>query len=258
MLFYEDVGTIMKDVQGQYIWIVGASTGIGAALAIALSQQGANLILSARTESQLQEVKAQLSGVNHQVLTFDISDYQQTVAAFKTIKRLDRVIFLAAVYQASTKGRMDIAFIQQSLQVNIGGVYNLIDVVKPFFEAQDYGQISLCGSVAGYFGLPNSQPYSSTKAAIINLAESLYVECKGKNIDVKLINPGFVNTPMTSQNDFDMPMIISAEAAAQAIIAGLRSSRFEVHFPKKFTLLLKLLQLLPYSLSFKISNKLIK
>jgi short-subunit dehydrogenase len=258
MLFYEDVGTIMKDVQGQYIWIIGASTGIGAALAIALSQQGANLILSARTESQLQEVKAQLSGVNHQVLAFDIGDYQQTVAAFKTIKRLDRVIFLAAVYQPSTKGRMDIAFIQQSLQVNIGGIYNLIDVVQPFFEAQDYGQISLCGSVAGYFGLPNSQPYSSTKAAIINLAESLHVECKTKNIDVKLISPGFVNTPMTSQNDFDMPMIISAEEAAQSIIAGLRSSQFEVHFPKKFTLLLKLLRLLPYCLSFKISKKMIK
>lgn len=258
MLFYEDVITQMKQVQGQYIWIVGASSGIGAALAILLSQQGANVILSARRQSQLEEVRAQLTGANHQILAFDIGDHAQTMDAFKTIHRLDRVIFMAAVYDPSVQRRADIQFIEQSLKVNLGGVYNMLDVVTPFFEAQGHGQISLCGSVAGYFGLPNGQPYSSTKAAIINLAESMYVEYQQKNIDVKLISPGFVRTPMTNKNDFEMPMMVDVEQAAQAITTGIKTSRFEIHFPKRFTWLVKLLRSLPYGLAFRISKKLIR
>lgn len=257
MLFYEDVKTIMKELQGQYVWIIGASSGIGAALAVALSQQGANVILSARRKSQLEQVRAQLTGANHQVLAFDISDHAQTVDAFKTIKRLDRVIFMAAVYDPSVKGRADIQFIQKSIQVNLGGVYNMLDVATPFFESQGHGQVTLCGSVAGYFGLPNSQPYASTKAAISNLAESLYVEYQSKSIDVKLINPGFVSTPMTQKNDFKMPMIIEVDEAAKQIVSGITSSQFEIHFPKRFTWLLKILRSLPYCLSFKLSKKLL-
>lgn len=258
MFFFEEVKTMMKSIHGQYVWIIGASSGIGAELAIALSQQGANLILSARRESALQSVHAQLTGANHQVLAFDIGDHSQTVNAFKNIKRLDRVIFMAAVYDPSEKGRTDIGFIQKSLQVNLGGVYNMLDVATPFFSSQGHGQVSLCGSVSGYFGLPNAQPYSSTKAAITNLAESLYVEYQSKNIDVKLISPGFVSTPMTSKNDFEMPMVIDAQTAAKAIAKGLTASAFEIHFPKRFTLLIKLLRLLPYWLAFKVSGRLVK
>ncbi|MFT7228150.1 MAG: short-subunit dehydrogenase [Methylophilaceae bacterium] len=258
MFFYEEVKTMMKNIQGQYIWVIGASSGIGAELAIALSQEGANVIISARRETELESVYAQLMGANHQMLTFDISDHSQTIAAFKSIKRLDRVVFMAAVYDPSESGRADIDFIQKSLQVNIGGVYNMLDVVAPFLATQGHGQISLCGSVSGYFGLPNAQPYSATKAALVNLAESLYIEYQPKNIDIKLISPGFVSTPMTSKNDFEMPMIINAKTAAQSIIKGLKGGAFEIHFPKRFTLLIKLLRLLPYWLAFKVSGKLIK
>jgi len=258
MAFDEDLKTMMKNIHGQNVWIIGASSGIGAALAVALSQKGANVILSARRESALHTVRKTLTGANHQVLAFDISDHAQTVAAYKSIKRLDRVIFMAAVYDPSEQGRTDISFIHQSLQVNLGGVYNMLDVVTPFFAAQGHGQISLCGSVSGYFGLPNAQPYSSTKAAITNLAESLYIEYQPKNIDVKLISPGFVSTPMTNKNDFDMPMVIDAETAAQSIVEGLTSNAFEIHFPKRFTRLIKLLRLLPYWLAFKVTAKLMK
>lgn len=247
---------LMQSLQGQYVWMIGASSGIGAATAIALSQHGANLILSARRESQLKEVMSQLKGENHQLLAFDVSDHQQTVDAFQSIKRLDRVIFLAAVYDPSAAGRADIHFIHKSLQVNLGGVYNMLDVVTPFFETQGHGQINLCGSVAGYFGLPNAQPYSSTKAAIINLAETLYVEYQPKNIDIKLISPGFVRTEMTEMNTFDMPMMIEVDEAAQHIVAGITATNFEIHFPKKFTVIMKLFRSLPYCLSFKLSQKL--
>lgn len=257
MLFYEDVETLMKNVHGQYIWIIGASSGIGAATALTLSQAGANIILSARRESELDEVRQSLVGANHQTLAFDVSDYTETKQAFKTIKRLDRVLFFAAVYDPSEKGRNDISFIHKSLQVNIGGVYNMLSVVLPFFESQGHGQVNLCGSVAGYFGLPNSQPYASTKAAIANLAESLRVEYQDKNIDIKLISPGFVRTAMTNKNDFKMPMMIEVEEAAQYITKGITSSNFEVHFPKRFTWLVKLLRSLPYCLSFRLSKKLL-
>lgn len=257
MLFYQDIETLMRDVHGQYIWIIGASSGIGAATARTLSQAGANIILSARRESELNEVRESLVGANHQTLAFDVSDYTETKQAFKTIKRLDRVLFFAAVYDPSEKGRNDITFIHKSLQVNIGGVYNMLNVVLPFFESQGHGQVNLCGSVAGYFGLPNSQPYASTKAAIANLAESLRVEYQDKNIDVKLISPGFVRTPMTNKNDFEMPMMIEVEEAAQYIAKGITSSRFEIHFPKRFTWLLKLLRSLPYCLSFRLSKNLL-
>ncbi len=258
MFFYEEVRTMMKNIHGQYIWIIGASSGIGAELAITLSRKGANIIISARREAELELVHAQLDGANHKALAFDISDYSETMAAFRNIKRLDRVIFMAAVYDPSEKGRSDIEFIQKSLQVNIGGVYNMLDVVTPFFASQGYGQISLCGSVSGYFGLPNAQPYSSTKAALTNLAESLYIEYQPKNIDVKLISPGFVSTPMTQKNDFVMPMMVDAETAAQSIMKGLISDAFEIHFPKRFTLLIKVLRTLPYWLAFKISGRLVE
>jgi short-subunit dehydrogenase len=257
MLFYEDVETLMKNIHGQYIWIIGASSGIGAATARVLSEAGANIILSARRESELDEVRESLVGANHQTLAFDVSDYTETKQAFKSIKRLDRVLFFAAVYDPTEKGRTDIAFIQKSLQVNIGGVFNMLNVVLPFFESQGYGQVNLCGSVAGYFGLPNSQPYASTKAAITNLAESLYVEYKPKNIDIKLISPGFVRTPMTNKNNFEMPMMIEVEEAARYITNGITSSNFEIHFPKRFTCFVKLLRTLPYCLSFKLSKKLL-
>ena len=257
MLFYEDVKTLMRNVHGQYIWIIGASSGIGAATARTLSQAGANIILSARRESELNEVRESLVGANHQTLAFDVSNYTDTEHAFKTIKRLDRVLFFAAVYDPSDNGRSDITFIHKSLQVNIGGVYNMLNVVLPFFESQGHGQVSLCGSVAGYFGLPNSQPYASTKAAISNLAESLHVEYQDKNIDVKLISPGFVRTPMTNKNDFQMPMMIEVEEAAQYITKGITSSNFEIHFPKRFTCFVKLLRSLPYCLSFRLTKKLL-
>ena len=249
-----DVKDMMQSVRGQHVWIIGASSGIGAATALALSKAGAHVILSARRADVLEHVGQQLYGFNHQILPFDVASYAETVVAFSKIKRLDRVLFLAAVYDPTIEGRTDIAFIQQSLQVNLAGVFHIVNVVTSFFEGQGYGQINLCGSVAGYFGLPNAQPYSATKAAIINLAESLYIENQAKNIDVKLISPGFVRTPMTDKNDFEMPMMISVEAAAEAILAGMTAEAFEIHFPKKFTWLVKVLRFLPYYLSFKLSK----
>lgn len=244
---------MMDTLNGKHIWIIGASSGIGCALAHELSNQGAHLILSARREDMLKKLNQKL-GDKHTVLPLDVADLKSLSTTIKKIKILDSVIFLAAIYAPHDKQPKDIDFIHKMMNINLGGVFNTVHTVLPFLQKQGFGQIVLCGSVAGYRGLPYGQPYCATKAAIINYAESLYTELKPENIDVKVINPGFVKTPLTDKNNFPMPMMISAETAAKAIAKGLVSKSFEIHFPKKFTFIMKFLRILPNVLYFKIGE----
>ena len=244
--------------QDEIIWIIGASSGIGRALACQLAQDGATLVLSARRGDELVKLKEQI-GERHMVYPLDITDADLTISTATAIHaetgRIDRVIFMSAAYAPMRLDSLDMPATRNIIEINILGAFNLVHAVLPLLKEQKLGQIVLCGSVAGYTGLPGGQPYSATKAAVINLAESLRAECK-KNIDVKLISPGFVNTPLTDKNDFAMPMIITPQVAAKAIARGLLTKNFEIHFPKKFTMILKLLRLLPYSLAFKFTGKL--
>ena len=250
----------MDNYQNKNIWIIGASSGIGSALAQELSKQGANLIVSARREEQLLEVLKSCEGKEHMPLALDVADYAAVASDFEKIKShygdLDSVIFLAAIYSPHSEEPKEISFIHQMINVNIGGVYNMLDVVLPHYKEKGAGQVAICASVAGYRGLPTGQPYCSTKAALINLCESLRVELKPKNIDVKVINPGFVKTPLTDKNDFPMPMMIEAEKAAQYIARDLIKNKFEIHFPKRFTFFMKILKVLPNPLYFLVASKL--
>lgn len=249
----------MSDFQGKTIWIIGASSGIGEALARELSGLGARLVLSARRKEKLDEINHAMGG-SHTVIPLDISDVQASKAAMGEIEKsgtLDSVIFLAAIYAPHNGKPKDIDTIRKMLDVNIGGAFNTVDAVRDYFIKRGSGQIVLCGSVAGYRGLPTGQPYCATKAAIINLAESLYVDLGRKNIDVKVICPGFVKTPLTDKNDFKMPMMIEADEAARAIAKGLQGKTFEIHFPKKFTYIMKAVQILPYWLYFKLIKRIV-
>lgn len=250
--------TYKEPYKNQVIWIIGASSGIGFALGKLLAKQGAILALSSRRASQLEKLQS-LIGTQHKLFPFDISDKSSTLNAAKSVQstfsQIDRVILLAASYQPMELDCLNIEKVDEIIDVNLKGAFNLIHTVVPLLKNQQVeSQIALCGSVAGYIGLPYGQPYSATKAAIINLAESLYVECYGK-IDIKLISPGFVRTELTSKNTFQMPMIISAERAAEHITKGLRSRPFEIHFPKRFTFILKTLSLLPYFLLLRLLRK---
>ena len=240
----------------EVIWIVGASSGIGRALAVHLAAQGARLVLSARSREALEALKAEL-GEGHLIYPLDIADIQQTQLTAQAIRaavsRIDRVIFLAAVYTPMPLASLDLAATRHMIDVNLFGAFNLIHAVLPLLKAQNKGQIALCASVAGYVGLPDGQPYSATKAGLINLAESLRAEC-GPGLDIKLINPGFVQTPMTDKNDFSMPMMVRPEAAAKAIADGLIARPFEIHFPKLFTWGMKLLRALPYIFSLPLTR----
>ncbi len=250
-----------QSYHNEIVWVIGASTGIGAALAKEISKRGGKLILSARRIEELNKLKESLSNsLEHKVYKLDITDEvalrDVANAIYSEFGSIDRVIFMAAAYTPMKLANFDIEVTKQIIEVNLLGAFNVINAILPILEKQSYSQIALCGSVAGYFGLPNAQPYGATKAAIINLAESLRSELPPK-IDVKLINPGFVKTELTDKNNFDMPMIISADKAAKYIADGLLDSKFEIHFPKRFTVWLKLLKLLPYFLSLKISKRII-
>ena len=243
--------------KGENIWIIGCSSGIGEALARELSTQGATLILSARRAEELTNLNNELGGKHH-VMPLDVSDNDAMVSTVEkissTVKTLDRVIFLAALYRPNDVRKMDVDFAKKLIDVNIMGVIYTTYATLPLFDKQKKGQLVLCGSVAGYTGLPGGQPYSASKAAIINLAESLYAEAEDY-VDIKLISPGFVRTRITDKNQFHMPMRIEPPQAAQAIAKGLKASAFEIHFPKRFTMMTKLLKLFPYSLTLFITSK---
>lgn len=244
----------MRDVRGKYIWILGASSGIGAALANELAARGAHVIVSARRADPLSALCATLPGQDHMAVPCDVADPHAVMAAMAAIldrlPHIDSVIFMAAIYAPHDGTQKDLSFIHDMLAVNLGGAFNMLDAVQPYFQKRRTGQIVLCASVAGYRGLPTGQPYCATKAALINLAESLKIELEPDGIDVKVICPGFVKTPLTDKNDFPMPMVIQADAAARAIANGLCRRGFEIHFPRRFTYLMKALRLMPGALFF--------
>ena len=247
--------------RGKTIWIIGASTGIGAALARVLHKRGVNLILSARSEDKLKSLNDDL-GRKHRVLPFDAGDYDAVKLTADTIQKeevLDSVVMLAALYEPGPIEHIDIEKMRQITNVNLNANFYIVDAVFPIFQAQGGGQIALCGSVAGYRGLPGGQPYSATKAAVMNFAESLRAELNGNGMDIKLISPGFVKTPLTDKNEFDMPFIIEPEEAAEEIANGLLCSKsFDIHFPKKMTYLMKFLRIVPNWLYFKLAKKMVK
>ncbi len=244
--------------QEEVVWVIGASSGIGEALVKALALEGAVLALSARREERLGLLRDTL-GSQHKIFELDVADAALVERTAKAVHaafgRIDRVIFLAASYTPQQLDAMDMQAVEEMVRVNLLGALHVVHAVLPLLKNQGYGQIALCASVAGYIGLPGGQPYSATKAGVINVAESLYAEQQG-TMDVKLINPGFVRTALTDKNDFDMPMILSPEKAAQCILKGLMRSGFEIHFPKRFTCWLKLLRILPYRLTFAITKRL--
>ncbi len=246
--------------RNQTIWIVGASTGMGESLARALAKEGAVLYLSARSQDKLEQLVREL-GSQHTAIPLDVSDMsacEKIVSDIRaSIPHLDRVIFMAALYEPTRIADITPDQFRRMVDVNLMGAFHVVRAVLPWMREHQAGQIALCGSVAGYRGLPKGQPYSATKAALINFTESLRVEEQDHGLDIRLISPGFVKTPLTDKNSFDMPMIIEADIAAQEILKGLESSRFEITFPWLFACLMKMLRLLPYGVYFAVTRRMI-
>jgi short-subunit dehydrogenase len=249
----------IRDWTGKRVWVVGASSGIGAAFARALIARGAHVVLSARNREALEKLAEAASPGQVLVLPLDVTSEAQVAAAFADIKTawtgLDLVVILAGSHRAIRAWELSTREARELIETNLMGVLNALAVVMPEFVGNGRGGIGIVSSVAGYSGLPTGLIYGATKAALINLSETLYLDLAPRGIGVYLINPGFVKTPLTDKNEFTMPALISPEEAALAMVRGFERGDFEIHFPKRFTRWLKILRLLPYRLYFMLIHR---
>ena len=240
------------------IWITGASSGIGKALAIKFAEKGWTVAASARRENLLED----LNKFNSNIYSFplDVTEIENCkLIANKIIEKfggIDICVFGTGMHDPKSEKRFNLNKIREIMEVNYFGTMNSINSIYEYFSEKKNGQISIISSVAGYRGLPAAGAYCASKAALTSYAESLNFDMRMKNVRVSLISPGFIKTPMTDQNDFPMPMIKSPEFAANEIFKGLTEKKsFEIHFPKAFTYFLKFLQILPSSIYFKLVSK---
>ena len=240
------------------IWITGASSGIGKALAIKFAEKGWTVAASARREGLLED----LNKFNPNIYSFplDVTEIENCkLVANKIIEKfggIDICVFGTGMHDPKSEKRFNLNKIREIMEVNYFGTMNSINSIYEYFSEKKNGQISIISSVAGYRGLPAAGAYCASKAALTSYAESLNFDMQMKNVKVSLISPGFIKTPMTDQNDFPMPMIKSPEFAANEIFKGLTEKKsFEIHFPKAFTYFLKFLQILPSSIYFKLVSK---
>ena len=246
------------------IWITGASSGIGKALAIKFAESGWIVAASARRENLLKELK----NINQNIYSFplDVTEIDRCKTTAKNIidqfGGINICVFGTGMHDPKSEKIFNLNKIREIMEINYFGTINSINSVYDYFSEKKSGQISIISSVAGYRGLPAAGAYCASKAALISFAESLYFDLKRKGVKVKVISPGFIKTPMTDENDFPMPMMKSPKYAAEKIYTGLvKKNNFEIHFPKSFTFIMKIIQILPNWLYFgaiNLGNKFMK
>lgn len=242
------------------IWITGASSGIGKAVAEKFAREGWKVAVSARRKELLE-----LLAKNENIFSFplDVTDRNQIKKVFKNILEefndLDLCFFSSGTYEPKDEQSIDPDKIKNVMKVNFLGVIDCVKAVEDYFKNRRSGHISIVSSIAGYRGLPNSSGYGPSKAALTNFGESIYFDFKKFGIRVSMVSPGFIKTPLTDKNEFPMPFLKTPEYAAEKIFNGLvKSKSFEIHFPKGLTLTLKFLRILPYSLYLFLVDKLVK
>jgi len=251
-------------------WLIGASSGIGFELAKKLCSNGYNIIISSRSLNNLQELKNMIEEDKKNsnfpqnfgevlIEIVDVVDVNSLNMAWQNIIKkfpnIELAIFASAIYERMALKNFDLDLAKKIVEINFNGFLNFLSIVAPYFIAKQSGHIATIASVAGYRGLPQSMCYGATKSAIINLCEGIYPELKSQNVLISVINPGFVKTRLTDKNNFAMPFIISPKQASDYIYQGLMAKKFEIDFPKKFTIILKFLRILPYKFYLPIINK---
>ena len=240
------------------VWITGASSGIGKALAIKFANEGWKVAASARRENLLKELNQENENIHP--FPLDVTNVDQCKSVFASIvekfKDIEISIFGTGIHDPKSEKKFNLDKIRKIMEVNYFGTMNSINSVYNYYSKKKSGQISIVSSVAGYRGLPAAGAYCASKSALTSFAESLHFDMKRKNVRISLVSPGFIKTPMTDQNNFPMPMIKSPEFAAEQIYIGLTKKKsFEIHFPKVFTYFLKFLRILPSSIYFKFIEK---
>lgn len=241
----------MRDFKGKRYWLVGASEGLGLALAKLLSQAGAELILSARTEDSLKAAAATLPGPTT-ILPVDVGNSDSVTAAAAQLPDLDGMVFLAGVYWPMRAQVWDAEQAEAMANINFTGCMRVVGAALPPMVAKGRGHIVITGSLSGFRGLPGAIGYAASKAGTMVLAESLYADLRKSGVAVQLANPGFIRTRLTAKNDFTMPFIMEPEAAAQIMFRHMQSGRFKVSFPTLFSWLFRGGNFLPDWLYYRI------
>lgn len=241
----------MKDWQGKRYWLVGASDGLGEALARQLSRAGVTVILSARSGDKLKALADDLPGAA-EVAPVDVADLKALQETADSLGEIDGVVQLAGVYWPFGARDWNAEQARLMAEVNFVGAMNLMSAVVPRFVERDRGHIVLTGSLSGYRGLPRSAPYTASKAGIMALAESLHADTRGSGVQVQLINPGFVRTRLTDKNDFPMPFIMEPEKAARIVYEHMTGDGFQKAFPRAFSLVFRGAQFLPDWLYYRL------
>lgn len=242
------------------IWLIGASSGIGEAFAKVAAEHGCRLVLSARREEKLKEVASQCGAVAY--FPLDVTDLESLEETAKKIENeiaaIDIVIANAGTHIPTDVKNFNTEEYRKIMEVNYFGVLNTIQSVLPYFLKRQKGHIVAVSSVAGYRGLPRAAAYGASKSALTHFCESLRLDLEPLGVDVSVVSPGFVRTPLTDKNDFKMPFLMEPEDAAKAMFAGVVARKKEIHFPYRFTFLLKLFRIMPFSLYHWLIKKTVK
>lgn len=246
---------------GGLAWVTGAGSGIGRELALRLAREGWHVAVSARTARDLATLSAEGVGRIH-AFALDVTNahaVRETVAGIQTkLGQIDLAVLNAGTYARDSAATLDAAAFRATIEVNLMGAVHCLSALMPGMLAREGGHIAVVSSVAGYVGLPGAAAYGASKAALINMCEALHPELAARNVQLSLINPGFVDTPLTKKNDFTMPFLMSSEEAVDAIMAGLKSRRFEIVFPWKMALSMKLLAALPARLRLAVTRRMVR
>lgn len=240
------------------VWITGASAGIGRELALQMATRGYKVVASARGQEKLQSLVA-LGGGNIHAMAGDVTDSAGMQKIVDDIEAehgpIRLAIFNAGNYWPTRGEAMDLGAYRKNYEVNVFGVLNGLVPVVEKMKQHGKGQIALVGSVSGYTGLPAASAYGACKAAINNMAESLKFDFDKMNIRMQVLNPGFIDTPLTEKNDFEMPYLMPVDKAVDRMIMGMENGPFEISFPRRFTWQLKILRLLPHAWYFWIMKR---
>lgn len=244
-------------------WMTGASSGLGHALARRMAADGWHVAASARSTAPLAELAQSATSLKGEVRPYavDVTDptaVGTTVAAIEAeLGPIVQAVFNAGSHQPVSAAALTAAPFRELAELNLMGTVHCLEAVLPGMIARGGGRIAVVASVAGYRGLPTAAAYGMTKAGLINMAEALKPELDRYGIRLQVVNPGFVRTPLTDRNPFPMPFLMEPEDAAEAFYRGLRSDRFEIVFPRRFTYLMKMLRCLPAPLAFAVTRRLV-
>lgn len=241
----------MRPLTGKRYWLVGASEGLGRAVAERLSAEGVELVVSARSKERLDELVATLPGPARAV-AIDVADRASVESAAAEAGEIDGLVFLAGVYWPMAAQDWDAEKVEAMCDINFTGAARVVGAALPAMVARGRGHIVLTGSLSGFRGLPGASGYGPSKAGVMYMAEAMYADLRGSGVDVQLVNPGFVRTRLTDKNDFSMPFIMEPEAAAREVVAHMRSDRFKKSFPAFFSLLFRASQFLPDALYYRL------